>query len=57
MPEREDGRLYEIERRSTGTIIGWHLNNTKTVKLSENKMWLKRSESDAGYNISEKIQS
>ena len=47
----------EIEKNGHGYISGWHLNYTTTIKLAETKMWLKRSESDAGYNISEKIQS
>jgi len=47
----------EMERNKYGLITGWHLSNTRTMKLTETKMWLKRSESGVGYDISEKIQS
>ena len=39
----------EMEKNEYDTIIGWHLKNTTTIKLTETKMWLKRSESEVGY--------
>ena len=43
----------EIEKESDyfgdEYISGWHLKNTTTIKLTETKMWLKRSESEVGY--------
>ena len=44
----------EYEKDKYNYISGWHLKNTTTIKVTETKMWLKRSESKLSY---EKIVS
>ena len=41
----------QFEKHKYGSIIDWRLKNTKLIKLSETRMWLKRSESDLGYDM------
>ena len=41
----------QLKRSNYDRIFDWKLKNTKLIKLSETKMWLKRSESDLDYDM------
>ena len=42
---------FEIEKNYYGRRIDWHLKNIRILKLTETKMWLKRSMSGIGHKV------
>ena len=47
----------EVKNDKHDNTTSWSLKNATVIKLTDTKMWLKRSTLESGYEISETIQS